>query len=166
MMLGMSLSNFTQFHVILSLVGIASGFVAVFGWIGGRSMERWTRLFLATTVLTSVTGFGFPFTGILPGHIFGVISLILLPVALIARYKHQLRGQWRRTFVISSVFALYLNSFVGVVQAFLKIPGLRALAPTQSEAPFVAAQVALLALVVVLTILVEFRVRHMPVSPA
>ncbi|MBY0504491.1 MAG: hypothetical protein K2X03_11305 [Bryobacteraceae bacterium] len=162
----MSLATFTQVHVLLSLIGIAAGFVATVGWIGGRTMETWTRIFLTSTILTSVTGFGFPFSGILPGHIFGVVSLIVLPVALAARYKYRLQGRWQRTFVICSVFALYLNSFVGVVQAFLKIPALTAIAPTQSEAPFVAAQVALLALTVVLTILVEFRVRRLPVHPA
>lgn len=166
MMLGMSLETFTRFHVILSLIGIVAGYIAIFGWIAGRTMEGWIKLFLLTTIATSVTGYGFPFVQLLPSHIVGAISLVVLAVAVAAKYKFHLAGKWRRIFVISSAMALYLNSFVAVVQAFLKVPDLKAIAPTQSEAPFVAAQVAVLAFVAVLTILVEVKVRQTPVHPA
>ena len=150
MVLGMSLAAFTQLHVILSLVGIGAGIVVLFGMLGGKRLPGWTALFLATTVLTSVTGFLFPFQQLLPSHIVGIISLVALAIALFALYVRRLAGSWRWIYVVTAVFSLYLNCFVGVVQAFLKQPFLKPLAPTQTEPPFVIAQAMVLLIFVVL----------------
>jgi hypothetical protein len=112
-------------------------------------MERWTLLFLSTTVLTSGSGFGFPYKGITPALITGVLSLIVLTVAVLARYPFRLHGAWRSTYVISAVVALYLNCFALIVQLFLHVPALHALAPNGSEPPFVITQGLLLALFLV-----------------
>lgn len=144
MIFGMSLATYTTLHTILSLVGIAAGLIALFGMLGGRLLKGWTWLFLFTTVLTSVTGYGFPVTGIMPSHIFGAISLVVLAAALYALYGKRLSGAWRWIYIVTAVIALYLNSFVGVVQAFQKIPSLHTFAPTQSEPPFQIAQLATL----------------------
>jgi len=148
--LGMSVPTFTMFHVVLSLVAMIAGLIVLGGMLGSKKLEGWTALFLATTVLTSATGFLFPFVKILPSHIVGVISLAVLAVAIVALYVCRLAGRWRWIYVVSAVFALYLNVFVGVVQAFLKIPSLQAMAPKQSEPPFVIAQAVVLVLFVVL----------------
>ena len=150
MVLGMSLAAFTQLHVILSLIGIGAGIVVLFGMLGGKRLPGWTALFLATTVLTSATGFLFPFQQLLPSHIVGIISLVALAIALFALYVRRLAGSWRWIYVVTAVFSLYLNCFVGVVQAFLKQPFLKPLAPTQSEPPFVIAQAIVLLIFVVL----------------
>jgi hypothetical protein len=150
MMLGMSLETFTIFHVLISLVGIVTGFVVIFGIISGRSASALTAIFLATTVATSVTGFGFPFEHVTPAHIVGVISLLILAVAIPALYVFKLAGPWRWIYVIGATFALYLNFFVLIVQSFLKVPALKALAPKQTEPPFVVAQLAALLLFIVL----------------
>jgi len=140
------LSAFTLFHVILSLIGIFSGLIVVYGFITSRRLEGWTSIFLWSTVLTSVTGYFFPFHKLLPSHILGAMSLVVLAIAIYARNSRKLAGGWRRTYVIASELALYFNVFVLIVQLFAKIPALHALAPTQSETPFKAAQlVALLA---------------------
>jgi hypothetical protein len=140
-----SLAAFTLFHVLLSLVGIVAGFVAMFGWLRHRRLERWTLVFLSTTVATSATGFLFPFTQFLPSHAVGIISLLILPVAIVGYYVYHLSGPWRWLYPVASVMALYLNMFVLVVQLFLKVPPLQALAPTQTEAPFLVAQLLNLA---------------------
>jgi len=128
-------------HVLLSLIGIVTGIIVLIGMIEDAGLPTLTWIFLATTVLTSVTGFVFfPFTKLLPSHIVGIISLILLAAALYALYGAQLDGGWRRVYVVTATCALYLNVFVLVVQLFLKVPALNALAPTQAEPPFVAAQ--------------------------
>jgi hypothetical protein len=152
MMLGMSLSTFTLVHVMISLVGIVSGLVVLFGLLTGKRLDRWTVLFLLTTVLTSVTGFGFPFDHLLPSHKVGIISLVLLALAILARYRLHMAGAWRWIYTVSAVMALYLNVFVLVFQSFEKAPALKALAPTQSEPPFLVAQLGLLALFIVLGI--------------
>lgn len=152
MILGMSLSTFTQVHVILSLIGIVAGFVVLFAMFGSKPVVGWTALFLATTLLTSASGFLFPFKELLPSHIVGVISLVVLAAALFALYVRHLAGAWRWVYVASAVFALYLNVFVGVVQAFQKLSFLKPLAPTQSEPPFVIAQAVVLLLFVALGI--------------
>ena len=159
MILGMSTSTFTFLHVLLSLIGIASGLVVTFGWVTRRRLEGWTALFLATTVATSVTGYGFPFQHLLPSHIVGAISLVVLAVAIAARYGFGMRGAWRHVYVVTATLALYLNVFVGVVQSFLKIPALRALAPKQTEPPFVISQGVVLLLFVVLAIVAAVRFR-------
>jgi hypothetical protein len=146
MILGMSFSAFTWLHVVLSLIGIASGIIVLFGMLGGKSVKGLTGLFLATTVLTSVTGFMIPFAGLGPSHIVGLISLAVLAAAVLALYIYRLAGAWRWIYVAGAVIALYLNVFVGVVQAFQKLSLLQPLAPTQSEPPFIAAQLAVLAI--------------------
>src|SRR5438105_13186940 len=135
MIFGMAASTFTLVHVMVSLVGIVSGFVVVFGLLAGKRLDRWTALFLTSTVVTSVTGFLFPFDHLLPSHKVGIISLVALAIAILARYPMQLAGGWRRTYVLSAVLSLYLNVFVLVVQLFLKVPSLKALASTQQEPP-------------------------------
>jgi len=153
MILGMSVATFTLVHVALSLVGILTGLVVLFGMFSSKKLPTSTALFLATTVLTSATGFFFPRDHILPAHIVGVISLAVLAVAIFALYERQLAGSWRWIYVAGAVLALYLNVFVGVVQAFQKLPFLASLAPTQSEPPFVVAQVVVLVIFIALGIL-------------
>jgi hypothetical protein len=145
MILGMSLSTFTIMHVIISLIAIAAGFVAVFGMLSGRRMAGWTMVFLVMTILTSVTGFLFPFEKVLPSHAVGAVSLVFLAIAVFALYFRHVLGAWRWIYVISAIIALWFNVFVLIVQAFQKISSLQALAPTQSEPPFQIVQgVALL----------------------
>jgi hypothetical protein len=122
----------------------------IFGIISGRSVSALTAIFLATTVATSVTGFGFPFEHVTPAHIVGVISLLILAVAIPALYVFKLAGAWRWIYVIGATLALYLNFFVLIVQSFLKVPALKALAPKQNEPPFLVAQSAALLLFIVL----------------
>ncbi len=153
MVLGMSLATFTLVHVILSLIGIAAGVVVLFGMLAAKRLEGWTALFLITTILTSVTGFFFPVAGFMPSHAVGIISLVFLVVALVARYAGGLVGGWRVTYVVSAIIALYLNVFVLVVQGFQKVAFLKALAPTQSEPPFLIAQLAVLAIFIGLGVL-------------
>jgi len=157
MILGMTTSTFALVHVLLSLVGIGSGLIVVFGLLTGKRLDGWTALFLVTTVATSVTGFFFPFEHLLPSHKVGIVSLVVLAVAILARYVFHLAGAWRRTYVVSAVIALYFNVFVAVVQAFLKVPALNALAPRQKEPPFLVAQLVVLALFIVLGILAVKR---------
>jgi hypothetical protein len=163
MVLGMSLATFTFVHVVISLVGIASGLLVVYGLIKGKRFDGATAIFLATTVLTSLTGFVFPFTHLLPSHKVGIISLVVLAVAIAARYALHLAGSWRWIYVVSSVLALYLNVFVLVVQSFLKIPPVHALAPTQKEPPFLIVQLIVLAIFIVLGI---FAVKGFRAAPA
>ena len=146
MVLGMSLATYTTVHVIISLVGIASGFLVLFGLLRGTLLTRWNSLFLITTVLTSVTGFGFPNTKVTPGIVVGILSLIVLAIAIFALYARHLNGVWRRTYVITAMIALYFNVFVLVVQLFEKVPAIHTLAPTQTEAPFKIAQLLVLVL--------------------
>ncbi|HUL41127.1 MAG TPA: hypothetical protein VLV32_04380 [Burkholderiales bacterium] len=152
MILGMSVSTFTLVHVAISLVGIFSGLVVLFAIINSNKLDGWTVVFLTTTVLTSVTGFFFPRDHILPSHIVGVISLVVLGIAIFALYARHLASHWRWIYVASAVSALYLNVFVLVFQTFLKVPFLNALAPKQSEPPFAIAQVTALVTFVVLGI--------------
>lgn len=138
------LAILTVVHVLISLVAIGAGFVVFAGMIRNQPLPGWTKIFLANTVATSVTGFFFPFKGFTPALGFGIISMILLGLALHGLYRKQLTGGWRKTYVITALFAQYLNCFVLIVQMFLKIPFLHALAPTQAEPPFGIAQGALL----------------------
>jgi hypothetical protein len=149
MILGMSISTFTAAHVIVSLIGIAAGLIVLAGMLCAKRLPGWTALFLAATVATSVTGFLFPSPIFLPSHVVGIISLAVLALAILALYVFHLGGAWRWIYVVTAVPALYLNCFVGVVQAFQKIPAVHALAPTQSEPPFLIAQIAVLAIFVV-----------------
>ena len=154
-------------HVALSVVGVVSGLVVAGGFIAGVRLGRWTALFLASTVLTNVTGFGFPFVTLLPSHMVGALSLVLLPVAIFALYAKHLAGGWRTSFVVLSVFALYLNVFVLVAQLLQKIPVLAALAPDPSAPAFAATQGLILLLFVVIgrAAVKGFRVAQ-PSAPA
>jgi hypothetical protein len=156
------LQTLTLVHVVISLLGIGSGFVVVFGLLKGERLDGWTAFFLVTTVATSVTGFFFPFTQFTPAHGVGVVSLIALAVAIPARYAWHLAGHWRWVYVVGAVLSLYLNVFVAIVQAFQKISALKALAPTQSELPFLLAQLVALLLFVALGIIstIRFRVAY------
>ena len=157
MILGLSFQTYTLIHTVISLIGIASGLIALYGMIAGKPLDVWTPIFLISTVLTSVTGFGFPFTQLLPSHVVGIISLAVLAVAIIGLYVFRLSGAWRWIYIACAVFPLYLNCFVGVVQAFMKIPALKALAPTQAEPPFLVAQLLLLVVFIVLGFLAVRR---------
>jgi hypothetical protein len=159
MILGMTALTFT--HVVLSLAGIASGFVVVFGLLTAQRLNGWTAVFLTTTVATSASGFLFPFHQFLPSHAVGILSLLALAVAIPARYVFHLAGVWRRTYVLSAVIALYLNVFVLIAQIFQKTPALQAIAPTQSEPPFLLAQLVVLALFVVVATMAVVRF-HQP----
>ena len=155
----MTLQIYTIIHTLISLVAIFTGLVVVFGMLGGNRLDGWTKWFLNTTVLTSVTGFFFPFHGFTPAHGVGIISLLVLAVAIFARYPRQLAGHWRWIYVVTAVIALYFNVFVGVVQAFLKVPALHAMAPTQTEQPFKLTQLVVLAIFVLLGIVAAIRFR-------
>jgi len=159
MILGMSVALYTQIHVIISLIAIASGLLVAIGMIMARSSGPMTALFLATTVLTSVTGFFFPFHGVTPGIVVGILSLVVLLLAVIARYGKHLAGGWRGTYVFTAMFALYLNVFVLVAQCFEHIPSFHALAPTGTEPPFKIAQGIVLVVFVVLTIFANKKFR-------
>jgi hypothetical protein len=150
------------FHVIVSLIGIVSGIVVLVGMLSAQRMAGLTAVFLATTVLTSVTGFFLPAEHLLPSHVVGIISLVVLAIALVALYLRRLAGAWRWIYVVTAVIALYFNCFVGVAQAFQKIAALHALAPTQSEPPFMIAQLVLLAVFIVLGFLAVKRFHPKP----
>lgn len=144
------LPTYTLIHVALSLVGIFAGLVVVGGLISGVHLDRWTYLFLATTLLTSVTGFGFPFTTLLPSHMVGILSLIVLAIALVAFYFKQLAGGWRRIYVFTAVTALWLNVFVLLAQLFLRVPALNQLGPTPKDPAFAVTQFLGLVLFIVI----------------
>jgi hypothetical protein len=153
MILGMSISTFTLFHTVLSLIGIAAGVVFLQGVLKSKHYHGWTALFLTTTILTSVTGFFFPVDRVLPSHIVGLLSLVLLAIAVLALYRYRFAGSWRWIWVATAIASLYLNVFVAIVQAFAKLPFLKSLAPTQSEPPFVIAQAVVLIVFVALGVL-------------
>jgi hypothetical protein len=154
------MATFTLVHVLISLVGIATGLIVVFGMIRSQRMDSLTAVFLATTVLTSVTGFLFPFHGVTPGIVVGVLSLAILAPVIYGRYSRGLQGGWRPIYTVGSVVALYFNVFVLIVQSFQKVPALNALAPTQTETPFQVAQGLALVAFIVLGVLATrgFRV--------
>ena len=152
MILGLSTYAFTVLHVVISLIAIAAGFVVVFGMFSSNRLRGWTALFLAATILTTVTGFLFPINGFTPALAFGVISSVLLAAALLALYAYGLAGAWRWIYVASAILALYLNVVVGIVQSFQNLAFLRPLAPTQSEPPFLVAQVVVMVIFIVLGI--------------
>jgi hypothetical protein len=153
MILGLfDLTTYTILHVIISLVAIIAGFIVMVGMLGSQRMPGCTAAFLTLTVLTSLTGFGFPFSNVTPAQVFGVISLVVLLVAILAYYQFRLSGAWRWLYVASAFAALWLNVFVLIVQAFQKVSFFRALAPTQSEPPFLVAQGVALVLIVIVGI--------------
>ncbi len=166
MVWGMSIEAFTLVHVVISLIGIVSGVIVLAGMITNKSLDALTALFLATTVLTSVTGFAFPFVHVTPGIVIGVLSVIILAIAIFARYGKHMAGAWRRTYVITASVALYLNCFVLVVQSFRGVPSLHALAPTQKEPPFAIAQLVLLVVFIALTVTAAKKFRGLSTGAA
>lgn len=161
----LDLRTFTHLHVAISLVAILSGLVALLGLLTSRRLDHWTSFFLLTTLATSVTGFFFPFHGFTPAIAVGIVSLVVLAIAIFARYARHLAGAWRWVYVLSSTSALYLNVFVLIVQSFQKVPALKTLAPTQTEPPFLVAQLLALILFVLLGIVATIRFRVLP-APA
>ena len=159
MVLGLSIETFTLIHVIISLLAIASGILVLIGMLRSNRMPGWTAFFLLTTVLTSITGFLFPIRGFTPALGTGIVSMVLLGLALYALYSKLLSGAWRWIYVTTAVASLYLNVLVLIVQSFQKIPALKPLAPTQSEPPFLIAQVIALFVFVVLGTLAAMRFR-------
>ena len=159
MILGLSLTAYTYLHVFISLVAIAAGFIVIFAMIGGLKFRVVTKLFWVTTALTSLTGFLFPFKGITPAIVLGILSLIVLALTIVAQRRINQSSSWRGTYVIASAIALYFNFFVLVVQSFQKIPMLHVLAPTQSETPFKIAQLITLLTFISLTTLAFRRFR-------
>ncbi|HUO24372.1 MAG TPA: hypothetical protein VMU61_01825 [Candidatus Aquilonibacter sp.] len=162
MILGLSKYAYTLIHVVISLIGIGSGLVVLWGMIRNKALNGITFIFLTSTLLTSLTGFGFPNDHLTPGLKVGIISVVLLALAIPARYVFHLGGVWRRTYVITAGMALYLNVFVLIVQLFEKSATLRVLAPTQKEPPFVITQLAVLLAFVVLTIFAAKNYRSEP----
>ena len=164
MILGLfSLSAYTIMHVIISLVGIATGFVVMAGMLKGQWLDTWTFWFLLFTLLTSITGYGFPFDHVLPSHIVGAISLVTLVIAIVARYAFNHSGAWRWIYVVTALLAQWFNVFVLVAQGFLKVPALKALAPTQSEPPFLIAQTVVMVLFII-TGIAALRKFHPPAA--
>ncbi len=159
-MLGMT--AYTFIHVVISLVAIGSGLIVLLGLLTARRFAGWTALFLLMTVATCLTGFGFPFTQLLPSHIVGIITLAACALAVVALYMRHLTGAWRWLYVIGAVIALYLNVFVLIFQAFLKVPALNALAPTQTEGPFKTTQLVALVLFAILGLVAAFKFRPGP----
>jgi hypothetical protein len=151
-------------HVALSLVGIGSGFVVLFGMIAGKRFDGWTALFLTTTVATSATGFGLPADHFMASHAIGIISLVVLTVAIYARYRRHLGGLWRWIYVASAVAAQYFNFFVLIAQAFMKVPALKAIAPTQSEPPFLITQLVVMAIFIALGVAAVKGYRNAPLG--
>jgi hypothetical protein len=158
----MILHIYTVVHTLISLIAIFTGIIVLFGMIGSKRLDGWTKWFLITVVLTTVTGFFFPFHGFTPAILLGIISLPFLALTIFARCSKQLAGAWRWIYVIGAVMCLYFNLFVLVVQSFLKIPTLHAMAPTQTESPFKVTQLTVLIVSVVLGIVAVIRFHPEP----
>src|SRR6202453_3253897 len=152
MILGFSMVQFTYLHVFLSLVGIGAGVFIVFGLLTSRRLSILATLFLLTTVATSLTGFLFPFNGITPGIILGVLSLIVLVLAIVALYVKKLDGPWRGVYAVSACVAFYFNFFVLIAQSFAKVPALHSFAPTQQSPGFAVTEGVVLLVFILLTI--------------
>jgi hypothetical protein len=155
-----AMSPFTLFHVLISLLGILSGLVVLFGLLTAKRLDGWNSLFLITTVLTSVTGLFVPAHLLMLSHILGIISLILVAIAIYGRYSRKLVGVWSRVYAATAVLALYLNVFVLIAQLFQKVPSLKALAPTQTEQPFKLTQLVFLILFLIFTAAAAKRFRY------
>lgn len=151
MILGLSLVQFTYLHVFLSLVGLGAGIFIAYGLLTSQKLSILTSLFLVTTIATSLTGFLFPFNGVTPGIILGILSMIVLVLAIVALYVKKLAGPWRGTYVISAMLAYYFNFFVLVAQSFAKVPALHSIAPTQASPGFGLTQAAVLVIFILLT---------------
>jgi hypothetical protein len=148
MILGMS--PFLLFHVTVSVIGLAAGFVVIAGLLKGERLPGWTAVFLITTVLTNATGFGLPADHFMPSHAVAIISLVVLLIAIVALYGFHLAARWRATYVITASLALWFNVFVLVAQIFNKVPSL---APLQTQPPFLVTQVVVLALFIMMCII-------------
>ena len=159
MILGMSTGAFTILHVVITLVAIGSGLIVVGGMFASDRLPVTTALFLFTTALTSVTGFLFPIHGFTPALGVGIVACVVLAIALFALYKEHLSGAWRWIYVIAAVVSLYLNVFVLVVQSFVKVAALNALAPTQTEPPFAITQAVVLAIFILITLIAVIKFR-------
>ena len=155
----MILQIYTIIHTLISLIAIFTGLIVVFGMIGGKRLDGWTKWFLITAVLTTVTGFFFPFHGVTPAIILGMITVPVLAITICARCSRQLAGAWRWIYVVGAVMSLYFNLFVLVVQLFEKVPALHAIAPTQTESPFKLTQLAVLIVSILLGIVAVVRFR-------
>jgi len=162
----MILHIYTIIHTLISLVAIFTGIVVLFGMLAGNRLDCWTKWFLTTAVLTTVTGFFFPFHGFTPAIGLGIISLPFLAITIFARYSKHLAGAWRWIYVIGAVICLYFNLFVLVVQLFEKVPALHAMAPTQTESPFKLTQLVVLIVSTVLAIVAVIRFRPEPARAA
>jgi hypothetical protein len=155
MVLGLPISGFTHFHVLISLIGLASGIFVLFRMLQNHHPRGWVNTFLISTIATSVTGFMFP-SKFGPADVIGVLSLIVLAVAAAALYRYRLQGRWRWVYIVGALIALYLNFFVAVVQTFQKVRFFHSLAPTQAEPPFAIVQgVVLLAFVALIVIAIR-----------
>lgn len=140
---GLPIETLLFIHVAISLAGIATGLVAMVALAARRWLGSWQAAFLITTALTSVTGFLFPFGGVTPAFLFGIVSMTALAVTA-ASWPVRTRRAAGIAYAVAATLALYLNAFVLIVQSFQKVPALQPLAPTQSEPPFVIAQTILL----------------------
>lgn len=158
------MNTLTLIHVLISLVGIASGLVMIGGWLASRQLCGWTLIYLVTTIATSVTGFLFPIKGVTPGIILGVLSLLVLAVSLFALIVKRNAGKWLIVFAVTATFALYLNFFVLIVQLFMRVPALHELAPTQGEPPFIVSQIIVLAMFLALGILAVRQLWKLPAA--
>lgn len=155
----MILTIYTIIHTVISLVGVLSGFVFLRGLLTSKPSDCWTATFFTSQVATDLTGFAFPFHGFKPSYVVGVISLVVLLVAIYALYSRHLAGAWRKVYVVGAIMALYLDVFVTIVQSFLKIPALNAMAPTQTEPPFKLTQLVVLVVFIVLGIVATIKFR-------
>jgi hypothetical protein len=163
--LGISLAAFTHLHVALSIMGIFAGLIVLLGLLGSEELPAVIALFVLTTTLTSLTGFLFPFHGVTPGIVIGVLSLLVLLAAILARYTFHYSGPWRATYVVTAILALWFNVFIFIVQSFEKIPSLHAMAPTATESPFKITQLVVLATFIVLGIRAVRKFHPAPEAP-
>lgn len=159
-----NMTTFTIVHVLISLIAILAGFVVTFGLLTSRRLDGWTALFLIMTLLTNVTGFFFAFHGFTPAIAVGIISMLVLAIAIFARYIRELGGAWRWIFVVSAMLALYLNVFVLIVQLFQKVPSLNYWAPTQSDPPFQISQLVALVIFIIMTVIAAKKFRPVTLS--
>lgn len=160
------MDTFLLIHILISLAGIATGFIVLGGWISGRHLRGWTPAFLISTTLVSVTGLLLPLNGLTPAVVLAILSLLILAVAIYALTVGRRAGRWETVYTIAALAALYLNFFVLVAQLFQKTPALKALAPTQSEPPFAISQALVLALFIVLGVSAVKRLKAARVAVA
>lgn len=161
MTFGLSIEAFTVLHVVISMLAIFAGFVVVGGLFASAPLPGWTAFFLVMTILTSLTGFLFPFKTVTPAIVVGVIASLILIVALVALYRHRLAGRWRAVYVAGAIASLYLNVFVFIAQSFQKVSFVHPYAPTGSEPPFLISQGLTLAAFVILGVLAARRFHPM-----